>query len=116
MSSISRQPQLQLGGAPPDEPAWLRDVPTDGEDPAAPRPPVDPVAVEARRRARAEQIIRALNQAGYDGPLSVEWSDASMDREHGVEEACKFVKRLDFPTSEPDASGVSCQRIRHSGV
>lgn len=44
-----------------------------------------------------ESIIRALNAVRYEGPLCVEWSDAGMDREFGVEEACKFVKRLDFP-------------------
>ena len=30
-----------------------------------------------------EAIIRALNDAGYTGPLSVEWEDSGMDREHG---------------------------------
>ena len=30
-----------------------------------------------------EEIIRALNVAGYNGPLSVEWEDSGMDREHG---------------------------------
>ncbi len=44
-----------------------------------------------------ENILRTLNHIGYDGPLSVEFSDAGMDREHGAEEACRFVKRLDFP-------------------
>jgi sugar phosphate isomerase/epimerase len=43
-----------------------------------------------------EAVIRALNDIGYDGPLAVEYSDAGMDREYGAEEACKFVKRLDF--------------------
>jgi sugar phosphate isomerase/epimerase len=43
-----------------------------------------------------EGIIRALNDVGYDGPLAVEWKDAGMNREYGAEEACKFVKRLDF--------------------
>jgi sugar phosphate isomerase/epimerase len=43
-----------------------------------------------------ESIIRALNQAGYQGPLSVEWEDCGMDREHGATEACQFVKNLDF--------------------
>jgi sugar phosphate isomerase/epimerase len=43
-----------------------------------------------------ESFIRALNAAGYSGPLSVEFSDAAMQREHGAEEACRFVKRLDF--------------------
>ncbi|HEX7449620.1 MAG TPA: sugar phosphate isomerase/epimerase family protein, partial [Pirellulales bacterium] len=43
-----------------------------------------------------EEIIRALNAIGYQGPLSVEWEDAGMDREAGAKEACEFVKRLDF--------------------
>lgn len=43
-----------------------------------------------------ESFIRALNEAGYQGPLAVEWKDPGMNREHGAEEACKFVKRLDF--------------------
>lgn len=47
-----------------------------------------------------EEIIRALNIIGYDGPLSVEWEDAAMDREFGAREACAFVKKADFPTSD----------------
>lgn len=43
-----------------------------------------------------ESLIRALNHIGYEGPLSVEFSDAGMNREYGVEEACQFVKKLDF--------------------
>jgi sugar phosphate isomerase/epimerase len=43
-----------------------------------------------------ESIIRALNAIHYDGALAVEFSDAGMDRDFGAEEACKFVKRLDF--------------------
>ncbi len=46
-----------------------------------------------------EEIIRALNDIGYDGPLSVEWEDAAMDREFGAEEAAEFVKNIDFPKS-----------------
>jgi sugar phosphate isomerase/epimerase len=46
-----------------------------------------------------EAIMRALNDIGYDGPLSVEWEDNGMDREHGAAEACAFVRRLDFPPS-----------------
>jgi sugar phosphate isomerase/epimerase len=46
-----------------------------------------------------EEIIRALNAAGYQGPLSVEWEDSGMDREHGAREACDFVKTLDFRPS-----------------
>src|SRR5436309_3011238 len=43
-----------------------------------------------------EGVIRALNEIGYDGPLSVDWHDAGMDREYGAKEACEFVRRLDF--------------------
>jgi sugar phosphate isomerase/epimerase len=46
-----------------------------------------------------EQIIVALNDIGYRGPLSVEWEDSRMDREHGAAESCAFVKRLDFAPS-----------------
>ncbi len=46
-----------------------------------------------------EEIIRALNAAGYSGPLSVEWEDSGMDREYGASEAAAFVKRMDFPPS-----------------
>jgi sugar phosphate isomerase/epimerase len=47
-----------------------------------------------------EAIVRALNAIRYEGPLSIEWSDPAMDRDHGAEEACKFVKRLDFPQAQ----------------
>lgn len=46
-----------------------------------------------------EEIIRTLNQIGYNGPLSVEWEDSGMDREHGAKEACEFVKKVDFAPS-----------------
>ena len=36
-----------------------------------------------------EEIIRALNAAGYTGPLSVEWEDSGMDREHGAQGALR---------------------------
>ncbi len=45
---------------------------------------------------RFEDIIVALNEAGYRGPLSVEWEDGRMDRVHGATEAAAFVRRLDF--------------------
>lgn len=47
-----------------------------------------------------EEIVRALNEIGYSGPLSIEGEDGGMDREFGAREACEFVKRLDFPQSE----------------
>jgi sugar phosphate isomerase/epimerase len=46
-----------------------------------------------------EEIMRALNHANYQGPLSVEWEDCGMDREHGAREASEFVKRIDFAPS-----------------
>ncbi len=46
-----------------------------------------------------EEIVRTLNQIGYDGPLSVEWEDCGMEREFGVREAAGFVKQLDFAPS-----------------
>lgn len=49
-----------------------------------------------------ESVIRALNRIGYDGPLSIEWEDAGMDRERGAVEALEFTRRCDF---EP-AAGV----------
>ncbi|MEJ5259409.1 MAG: sugar phosphate isomerase/epimerase [Anaerohalosphaeraceae bacterium] len=47
-----------------------------------------------------EEIIRTLNQIGYQGPLSVEWEDSGMDRMHGAKEACAFVKKIDFAPSK----------------
>jgi sugar phosphate isomerase/epimerase len=46
-----------------------------------------------------EDVVRALNRIGYDGPLSVEWEDNGMDREFGAPEAASFVKKLNFPPS-----------------
>ena len=47
-----------------------------------------------------EEIIRALNYINYQGPLSVEWEDSGMDREHGAAESAAFVKRVDFKPSD----------------
>lgn len=43
-----------------------------------------------------ESLIVALNDIGYNGPLSVEWEDSRMDRVHGATESAAFCKRLDF--------------------
>lgn len=48
-----------------------------------------------------EEVIRALNEIGYQGPLSVEWEDSGMAREQGAKEACEFTKKMDF---EPSAT------------
>lgn len=47
-----------------------------------------------------EEIIRVLNDMGYEGPLSVEWEDSGMDRVDGATEAAAFVKRVDFKASD----------------
>lgn len=54
-----------------------------------------------RGGVRFEEIIRALNAAGYptDAPLSVEWEDSGMDREMGAAEAADYVRNCDFRPS-----------------
>ncbi len=47
-----------------------------------------------------EEIIIALNDISYHGPLSVEWEDSRMDREHGAKEACEYIKKADFKPSK----------------
>ncbi|AUI50809.1 sugar phosphate isomerase/epimerase family protein [Arthrobacter crystallopoietes] len=49
-----------------------------------------------------EASFRALNAIGYDGPISVEWEDAGMDRLRGAPEALAFLKQFDF--TRPEAS------------
>jgi sugar phosphate isomerase/epimerase len=46
-----------------------------------------------------EQIVRTLNQIGYNGPLSVEWEDSGMVRERGAQEALEVVRRADISPS-----------------
>ena len=46
-----------------------------------------------------EALFRALNRIGYRGPLSVEWEDSGMDRDWGIPDALKFVRRTDFSPS-----------------
>ncbi len=53
-----------------------------------------------RGRIEFERVIRTLNRIGYDGPLSIEWEDGGMDREHGAREACDRIRALAFPPSE----------------
>ncbi|HSV76093.1 MAG TPA: sugar phosphate isomerase/epimerase [Bacteroidales bacterium] len=59
-----------------------------------------------------ENIIRALNDIGYQGPLSVEWEDSGMDREAGAREACEFVRKIDF---EPSKVAFDAAMQRESG-
>jgi len=52
-----------------------------------------------RGKVDFEEIIRALNTINYNGPLSVEWEDCGMNREHGAAEAAEWLKKLDFAPS-----------------
>jgi len=47
-----------------------------------------------------EELFRALNRIGYEGPLSIEWEDSGMEREYGAQDALAFVRRTDFAPSE----------------
>lgn len=47
-----------------------------------------------------QEIIRVLNAYDYQGPLSVEWEDAGMDREYGGAESAEFVKKVNFAPSD----------------
>ena len=47
-----------------------------------------------------EEIIVALNDIGYQGPLSIEWEDGRMDRVHGATESASFTRALDFTPAE----------------
>ncbi len=57
-----------------------------------------------------EAVIRALNEIGYEGPLAVEFKDAAIEREFGAEEACQFVRRLDFEPAPRRAGSAFHQR------
>ncbi|MDA0180156.1 sugar phosphate isomerase/epimerase [Solirubrobacter phytolaccae] len=46
-----------------------------------------------------EDLFRALNRIGYQGPLSIEWEDSGMDRDWGAPDALAFVRRTDFAPS-----------------
>ncbi|TDE85640.1 sugar phosphate isomerase/epimerase [Deinococcus sp. S9] len=58
-----------------------------------------------------EEIIVALNDVDYAGPLSVEWEDARMDRVHGATESAAFLRRLDF---EPATAAFDAAFARHT--
>lgn len=46
-----------------------------------------------------DEIIRALNDIKYQGPLSVEWEDQRMERWFGAQESYEYVKKCDFSPS-----------------
>jgi len=47
-----------------------------------------------------EAAFRMLNTIGYDGPISIEWEDAGMDRLRGAPEALEYVRSLLFDAPE----------------
>ncbi len=47
-----------------------------------------------------EEIIRALNDVGYEGPLSVEWEDSGMNRDQGAQEAVDYVRSIEITPSD----------------
>jgi len=53
-----------------------------------------------------EDVFRMLNAIGYDGPISIEWEDAGMDRLHGAPEAIAYVRSqlFDPPATSFDAA------------
>src|SRR3954471_16570531 len=54
-----------------------------------------------------EDVFRMLNSIDYQGPISVEWEDAGMDRAVGAPDALAFVRRLteiEPPTAAFDAA------------
>ena len=54
-----------------------------------------------------EACFRMLNSIGYDGPISVEWEDAGMDRLIGGPESLAFIRKMcaiEPPTSAFDAA------------
>ena len=53
-----------------------------------------------RGGVQLRRVIRALNDIGYDGPLSIEWEDSGMDRIQGATESVQMVKRLDLVPSD----------------
>ncbi len=58
-----------------------------------PRRPWDFVST-GRGDVQWDDAFRALLSIGYDGPISVEWEDAGMDRLVGAPEALNYVKSL----------------------
>jgi sugar phosphate isomerase/epimerase len=57
-----------------------------------------------------EEIVRTLNDIGYQGPLSVEWEDMGMEREQGAAESCAFVKRINISPSQVAFDGAFDKR------
>ena len=53
-----------------------------------------------RGQVNWEDVFRVLRAIGYQGPYSVEWEDAGMDRLVGAPEALRFLRHYDFELPE----------------
>ena len=53
-----------------------------------------------RGEVNFEEIVRALNDINYTGPLSIEWEDCGMQRDQRAPEACAFTKAVDISPSD----------------
>ena len=45
-------------------------------------------------------IVRELNQAHYNGNVTIEWEDSGMERFHGAYDAFQFLQKYNFPSSD----------------
>lgn len=63
-----------------------------------------------RGDVRWEDVFRALRSIGYDGPISIEWEDAGMDRRHGAVEALAHVRSFLFPPAHERFDAVERRR------
>jgi len=64
-----------------------RDAPSVSGDTTFADPEDIGISVVGHGDGKLRRDIVALNDIGYTGPLSVEWEDSRMDREHGATEA-----------------------------
>lgn len=51
-------------------------------------------------------LIRALQEIGFEGPMSVFVDDPGMDRDHAAAEAVSFLRRLDFVPAARSGDGA----------
>ncbi len=63
-----------------------------------------------------EDCFRALAAIGYDGPVSVEWEDARMDRLHGAREALEFLRRFDYDPPATSFDAAFSKQSEQSGT
>jgi sugar phosphate isomerase/epimerase len=62
-----------------------------------------------------EDLFRALNRIGYQGPLSIEWEDSGRDRDWGAPDALAYVRATDFSRRRWPSTPPSSARSRQRG-